>query len=1065
MKGASVCCDTLWAMARLRLATIVYATLDGADSADGDASAATRREIGRRGESMLCDATTQWGGDVVKRLGDGVLATFGRSSDAVMAAVAIEQRLARDRRRHGDASVGSASIGISVGEITQFDGDVAGLPVVEAARLAGVAEAGSILGSPHLPKLWHSSDDVDFRPQAPIELRGFDKPVRPVQIDWGAVGDIAARTPLPDLLVKKLQGFVGRVDEIERLLAFAGIGDDDSPVSGARLATIAGEPGVGKTSLVASVAHRLRDAGSLIIVGRSSREGITPYQPFREALYDLASRHPRGEAVFAAQRTELASILDPDHSTPGGESRADARLATLYDAMVDLFEQLSEQLPVVLVLDDVQWLDQSSLRLVQHLIEACVDRPLMTLMTARPAELVGSGVTDMLRDVARTVASQRYELGGLSTAEVADLAGAGHDSARIHERTGGNPFLVRELLTSGSSPGDASTFRAKSLVTARLNRLPDEARKLLTIAAVQGRRFNPAIVAQCWSGDEDAALDHLDDAIAAGLLGEGSGQGLDLEFAHDLLREALLDELSGLRRARLHKRLGEAMAEQARPDTFADIARHFAAASSLGDRAIACRYHLLAGDHALNVDAPELALDWFARASEYADDEHDQVSADIGRGRALRAAGSPEAREAFHAAADRAHGLRDAEGMARALLADYRGTFGIAFSVDTPRVDRLRTALELAGPDPTPVRARLLASLAVELVWAEDWTEAIALADDALAVAEEAAASEDVRAEVLALRQWVIYHPTETRRRDTDELRRLVDVGGDMAQQFEVAGHAFFTELRTGDRTAALAAMDLARWLAERIDEPLIEWMLTQRESCLAMVESRFEDAHAWIGRASELGATTNQPDAGLMFAVQSFWLEYETADLQEQRTELVRAVAGLELFPVLAWPAVAFRCHEVGLTDEAKRVYAKIAERDFAFPRDQIWLWTMCQAAPLAAAYDADRVPWFIEQLTPHRAEFANMVFSTVGPVARSLGLLRGAVGDHDGAIADLELALSVSEKLHAAGWSARVRLDLADALRAAGSPDRIEELRSVAERDAELLGMPLVAGRARGH
>lgn len=1037
------------------LAAVVYAKLDRPHTIQ---SPELRDEVTRRGETMLCNSAGQWGGIVVKRLGDGVLVRFGRASDAVVGAIAMAHRLESDHRTHGDASVGTASIGIGIGEITESTDDIHGMPVVEAARLAASARDGEILCTPILAELAYPASGLSFERLEPIVLKGFDKPVAPLGVTWEQHPDLADRLSLPT----PLQGdeFFGREDERERIQQVIGV----SPPS-ACLVTIRGDAGVGKTALAGRVASSLRSAGALILFGHNKAESFSPFQCYRDALHDLADRHPRGPGVLSGHRDALGAILDPGRADAAGDEGAEARLSTLYDTMVDFFTQLCEQAPVVLVLDDIHWLDRASTSLTRHLLERLARHSFSVLATARPYELgEAAHVGQLLSAVARSTRSDLVDLTGLERNELVSWVGSRADTDLVLERTGGNPFLVGELLTAGVDPATDVSWRAQSVVASRLQRISDSAMDTLRIGAVHGHSFPPQLVVRCAQVDEDAAFDHLDEAIAAGILREvksQKSQTLLLRFDHDLLREATLESLSSMRRARCHHRLGKALAIDATPDTYGSVARHLAEAATLGDSGEACHFHLLAGDHALNVSAFDDALDWFVRAAALATTATDSIRADIGRGRSLRAGGDPTARDAFHRASDAAHTAQDAELMAEALLADYRGTFGIAFQVDNERVDRLRAALTLLPPTPSRPRARLLAALAVELVWAPEWTEAIELADRAL----DAVPPDDTvtSAEVLALRQWVIYHPTSVRQAETAELRTIINQSGDLQRQFEIAGHAVFTGIRAADPTATSAAIDLARWYSERIDQPLTEWMLAQRESCLAMVESRLTDAKSWIDRASALGTETNQPDATLMYVVQTFWLAYETGEPAAQRDELLKAIPTIDFWPQLSWASVAFRCHEAGLSTEAVAVYDKISEvNDFEFPRDQIWLWTMCQLAPIAAASDPVRVPFFISALEAHREEFANMVFSTVGPVARPLGLLRAADHNIEGALDDLRLAVEICDRMGAIGWAARCRLDLADVLADSGEADAATALRTRAGLDAETIGLPLVVARA---
>src|SRR5438132_2813569 len=165
-------------------------------------------ELRRTHDRLLSEAVATHHGRVIKGLGDGIMATFAAGSDAVTAAVTIQQVIDRHNRSTKTAVPSRVRVGVSAGDVTMEDDDVHGTPVIEAARLCARAEGGQILASEVVRLLAGSAGGHEFTPVGALELKGLPAPVSACQVAWEPLP--AALLPLPAVLVGSGRIFVGR---------------------------------------------------------------------------------------------------------------------------------------------------------------------------------------------------------------------------------------------------------------------------------------------------------------------------------------------------------------------------------------------------------------------------------------------------------------------------------------------------------------------------------------------------------------------------------------------------------------------------------------------------------------------------------------------------------------------------------------------------------------------------------------------------------------------------------------------------------------------------------------
>lgn len=420
-------------------------------------------------------------------------------------------------------------------------------------------------------------------------------------LDWGNVLDSGARwSDLPDASpTSPERPFVGREAEGEALAA---------AVAGAiagrgRVALVAGEPGIGKTRLCEVVAEAAAGRGALVAWGRCHQEEVAPaFWPWVEIIGSLL-RDARAavRAALAGRAAQISQIVPAVKELFEGDLDplpvldADTARSHLCDALGHFIRALSTHQPLVIVVDDLHWADGPSLEVLQLMAPRLRDARALIVCTYREVEAKASvPVVATLARLGRQPAVTRMRLHGLSQGDVERLVEASasvvvdEDVARvIHARTEGNPFFVTELLTL-LRPGDTSLVTTdipagvQETIDLHLATLPHEVQECLVVGSLIGRDFDLDTVAAARQQDPDRTLGQLEAALASGLLIEGDALGAYC-FSHSLVRETIAAGLSAVRRARLHRDVGNAI-EALNPDRppYVELARHFLEAAGGG---------------------------------------------------------------------------------------------------------------------------------------------------------------------------------------------------------------------------------------------------------------------------------------------------------------------------------------------------------------------------------------------------------------------------------------------------------------------------------------------------
>jgi predicted ATPase len=553
------------------------------------------------------------------------------------------------------------------------------------------------------------------------------------------------RLPLPALMSLAGKGsLAGRRPELGRLNDLLGqIG------SGPRLAYLCGDPGIGKTRLAAEFARAAYRTGAIVLAGRCDREQIVPYQPFAEALKHLVAAIPTGtlRAITGSRAPDLARLVPqlgdrlPGLAPPSAAGPETARYR-LFEGVTTMLVALSRAAPVVLLIDDLQWADSSTLALLRHLMRNAGQAPRLVVAACRESE-VGAGrpLTAVLADLHQQDLVTVVPVPGLDQSEVAAvLEGRAELAAEVHRCTAGNPFfvhqLIRHLIETGSDSlaGAGVPAGVHWVVRRRLALLGNETWGALTVAAVIGPRFGAGLVGRVTGLGEQAALDALESACAARLVTE-LPDGAGFAFIHDLVREAIYAQLGVNRRALLHRAIADGL-EALAPGSVGELARHYRAAGP-GVRGKAVHYAVRAAEAA----AAQLAHDDAARHYDDAlsalPPGEPAASRDallLALGTARMRAGDPLARTAFHGAAAEARKSGDTLLLARAALG-VAATWAPTGTVDPERVALLSEALAALPAGQDQLKAQLLSGLAVARYWEADPAPRAQLSTQAVVIA------------------------------------------------------------------------------------------------------------------------------------------------------------------------------------------------------------------------------------------------------------------------------------------------------------------------------------------
>ena len=443
--------------------------------------------------------------------------------------------------------------------------------------------------------------------------------------------------PMMDLMttVDRRAPLVGRDELLADLVTFSAVDDPEGSAS----VLIGGDAGVGKTRLLLALRDRAVAAGRLVVVGHSLDFGDSalPYLPFSEILGRLqdelpavvdtvAQTYPAIVRLLPRQRVRVAEAdgADAADRASGGDDRSSR--SDLFAGIHALLEEAGRKQPLLVVVEDAHWADQSSRELLSYLFARQLEAPVSLVVSYRSDDVHRRHpLRPTLAEWSRLPTLHRLQVGPLSEASVRALVHALHPDPLTDEqvraiisRADGNAFFVEELSgMEGLSSATTLPVDLADLLLVRLDRLDEPSRRVVGAASVAGRRVSHELLARVLaaSGSDAQDLDlGLRQAVDALILEpRQAGNQPGYAFRHALLSEAVYDDLLPGERARLHTAYVTALQDGSIPGTSAELALHARAANDI-ETAIAASTE--AGDEAMRVGAPEEAAQHYQSALE-----------------------------------------------------------------------------------------------------------------------------------------------------------------------------------------------------------------------------------------------------------------------------------------------------------------------------------------------------------------------------------------------------------------------------------------------------------------
>ena len=673
-------------------------------------------------------------GREVKTIGDAFLVEFPSALQAVDCAIAIQRKLVDHNEPTGTPRI-ELRIGIHLGDVVDQAGDLLGDAVNIASRIEPLAEtSGVCISGPVFDqvrnKIPHTCTQLEH-----AFLKNIDTPILVYSVDLPWVVPPAARiTPWTD-----------RESELRTLERIV----EDAAAGRGQIVAFSGEPGVGKTRLADEGIHKAVGRGFRTLRGRGYQdEQPVPYSFWlqvvrgflREAPAPLLYKVCTGcgpELVRLAP--EVGERLGQAPPAPTGDAGADQ--LRFFEGVVQFFLNISREAPLLILLDDVQWADPGSLRLLNHLAEPIRTKPILLVLTYRDSlEDESPLLRTVIQDLARAHALTPIPLGRMEGDPARQLIGAILGTkdpptelvGLVGQKTGGNPLFVEELLRSmteerqlvrhgerwearaGTNVAIPATLR--DVILKRVARAGVRSQQVLSVAAVLGGEFDFDLLREVSGVEPGPLLVELESLLRARLVRErevAPGRST-LLFADDQTREVLYHELSLVRRQQYHlktARVLEARGSGATRDLAGELALHYYRGNDLPK---ALEWTVTAGTNSAKVYAREQAVSHFQTALQILNAAPDDKT----RARVLEQLGDEQ--EILGQYAEAARSRTEASGLyerlgdrrrAGALLqlaaTHSRWTALGEFEVDGAALLKARSLLESVPPSPELARLYL----------------------------------------------------------------------------------------------------------------------------------------------------------------------------------------------------------------------------------------------------------------------------------------------------------------------------------------------------------------------
>ena len=1095
--------------------TALFADIKGSTELEQDLDPEEARAIVDPALKLMIDAVHRYDGYVVQSTGDGIFAMFGaplahedHPQRALYAAIRMQEdlrRYAATLRERGRAPI-EIRIGVNTGEVVvraiqTAAGHAEYTPIGHtnnlASRMQTVAATGTIATTEDTRKLCEGY--FTFRSIGPTRVKGLSDAVNVHEVT--GLGPL--RTRLQASARRGLSRFVGREAELVQMkraleLAKSGRG---------QIVAAVGEAGVGKSRLFFEF-QAVVPPGCMVLETLSVSHGkASAYLPLIDLLKNYFAISPEDDA--RKRREKIAGkilILDraledtlPYFFTLLEVAEGDDQLARpdpelrrrrTLDAIKRLLLRESLSQPLILIFEDLHWLDEGSRALLNLIADSIGTARLLMLVNYRPEFSHNWGNKTYYTQL-------RLDPLGVESGEqmLQALLNDSHDLAPLKrliiEKTEGNPFFMEEIVQAlfeqGALSRNGSIRLAKSLGTiqipstvqavlaSRIDRLPPDQKDLLQTLAVIGKEFPFRLVREV-SGKSDDDLQRLlsELQLAEFIYEQPAVSDIAYVFKHALSQQVASGSTLHERRRSLHHRVARVLEGQfpEMVETQPELIAHHYTEAGMGSEAVP-HWHR-AGERSLqrwaNVEAInhlKKGLELLGSISDSAErnrpeDDARRYSLLYKLGEAQQAAGEFNgACDAFLGANEIARSLGSTDDLVNAAL-EYSQTAHWG-GVTTPSVVRLlEDGLQQLGSEDNPLSTRVLGNLALALGVMGEQQQAMEYAEKAVTMARR---YDDpvLLANSLQGMFYAMSRPEQAQQR-LEVSNQLLEASR-AAHSAELGHEALWPRsyalFESGEMVAADQANDELSRLSEERNRPFTIYLVAVFRAARAAMSGRFEDSERLAQQALTIGQRVQGEAASGIFGQQMFVLRRQQGRLKE--VEPVVRMFVQQNSAAAAWrPGLAVIYSELGLTDDARGEFEELARHDFAdLPHDVTWLGTMSYLVDVCTfVKDRARAGILYQLLLPF--DGANVVVGSGiachGAISRYLGALAATLERWDDAARHFEDALAMNARMDARVWLAHTQEQYATMLlkrHQSGDRDKAAALLDTALATTRELGM----------
>jgi DNA-binding winged helix-turn-helix (wHTH) protein/tetratricopeptide (TPR) repeat protein len=802
-----------------------------------------------------------------------------------------------------------------------------------------------------------------------------------------------------------------------------------------RVCALLGEAGIGKTRLAEELESRALGLGIRTAWGQCHPFGdLPPLWPFLQVVRTWGV--PLPASATGALHVETEAAEPEEEQSEGWKRRSTDAWQQSVLFITDTVAKMCAIEPRLVVLEDVHWADAATLRLLTHLVKQVGQLQLMLVLTVRDTQLPKDELTRRSLDyVLGHRDCTRIKLERLSRADVFEysrgLLGTKGDSwsDAVFEKSEGNPFFMVELLRPVAD-GRARSARELTLsgpvldiVRQTLQDLGPECRRALSAAAVIGRGFDLGLLAIATQLDPAALLELLEPAMTSDVIVPERDSHTRYRFGHDLIREALYEDLPSMTRARLHLKVAEAQEQRAQDDpslSMPEIAHHMLAALPAGDVKRAVDYAQRAATIATHVGAYADACRLLRRALDAMQLQPSidpQISCELLYllANTERAAGEP----AFSTHLDQAVALAQRHGFRHILVAAALMVCGPPGAIATDGVAEIIEAALAVLPDSAATdRAMLLAHLSwsAPYTWERDKVER--LLQEARSLAQNASGA----AVRTVLRAELYYAGGPNNVEEVQSICRRMEnmVAPQQARQrarwsLEPQIARIIAHLQQGNVEDAAHETEVFGRAARELRHAELLWHYERMRTVLRMNVGEFAEAREALTELKRRAEQLNLHTRAALERIDWSELGFKTSIMPNPNVEYVSV-----LRPSLAQGplTVAFKLQllcRLGLIAEARAALEMISvERIMKLPTSRDYIPTLGHIGFTAAQTGNKELGKAIYELLlpyPHLNVVA-LSLHTFGPVGLTLAELASLLGKNEEAIAHYETALAEAER-----------------------------------------------------